>query len=54
MDHDINKNLKSTIEAIKLNKNDSVIRLPEAGHYKPQEFNQIIEAFIKRESVKDF
>jgi len=55
-DHDINKSLKSTLETIKSNKNASVFRLAEAGHFanldKPEEFNRVIEAFIKRELVE--
>jgi 3-oxoadipate enol-lactonase len=51
VDNDINRNLKTTLEAIKNNKSASVVKLPEAGHFanldKTEDFNKIVENFIK-------
>lgn len=54
-DQDINKNLDSTVEAINLNKQASIVILSGAGHFanldKPMEFNRVVEKFIKSVSV---
>lgn len=49
-DRDINNNLKTTIQAIKKNKNASLVKLDSAGHIanldNTEEFNKILENFI--------
>lgn len=50
-DKDINNTLQSTTEVIKNNPKASIIKLADAGHIanldNPEEFNNIIETFIK-------
>ncbi len=51
LDHDINNSLKATLEIIGRSHNATVVTLAGAGHFanldKPEEFNRIIEDFVK-------
>jgi pimeloyl-ACP methyl ester carboxylesterase len=49
-DNDINKSLKTTLEAMSKNKKAKVVQLKGAGHIanldKPDEFNQILRELL--------